>query len=73
MLLSMLRNHLLYLMPMSNKAKEVYGNKPKLNRRTKRKIKRQIDKDIKSGKYDYLKDDISNNNKGLKVDSNYNG
>jgi|TARA_R110002096_G_scaffold175251_3_gene351049 hypothetical protein len=60
-------------MPMSNKAKEVYGNKPKLNRRTKRKIKRQIDKDIKSGKYDYLKDDISNNNKGLKVDSNYNG
>tara|TARA_R110000851_G_scaffold249938_1_gene402390 strand:+ start:294 stop:470 length:177 start_codon:yes stop_codon:yes gene_type:complete len=58
---------------MSNKAKEVYGNKPKLNRRTKRKIKRQIDKDIKSGKYDYLKDDISNNNKGLKVDSNYNG
>ena len=58
---------------MDKKAKEVYNLKPKLNRRTKRKIKRQIDKDIKKGKYDYLKDDISNNNKALKVDSNYNG
>lgn len=52
---------------------DIYKLKPKLNRRTKRKIKRQIDKDIKRGKYDYLKDDISNNNKSLKVDSNYNG
>lgn len=40
---------------MDKKTKEVYGNKPKLDRRTKRKIKREIDKDIKAGKYDDLK------------------
>ena len=43
---------------MDKKAKEVYGTEPRLDRRTKRKIKRQIDKDIKAGKYDYLKEAI---------------
>ena len=62
---------------MNNKAKEVYGNKPKLDRATKRKIKRKIDKDIKAGKYDDLKKAIEEENKnkgGLNTDaSNYNG
>tara|TARA_R110001599_G_scaffold38730_5_gene118615 strand:+ start:499 stop:687 length:189 start_codon:yes stop_codon:yes gene_type:complete len=62
---------------MDKKAKEVYGNKPKLDRRTKRKIKREIDKDIKAGKYDDLKKAIEEENKnkgGLNTDaSNYNG
>lgn len=40
---------------MDRKTKEVYGNKPKLDRATKRKLKRKIDKDIKAGKYDDLK------------------
>ena len=34
---------------------EIFKLKPRLDRRTKRKIKRQIDKDIKAGKYDNLK------------------
>ena len=62
---------------MDKKAKEVYGNKPKLDRRTKRKIKREIDKDIKAGKYDDLKAAIKEDAKvkgGLNTDgSNYNG
>tara|TARA_R110001606_G_scaffold17742_2_gene68249 strand:+ start:1081 stop:1281 length:201 start_codon:yes stop_codon:yes gene_type:complete len=66
---------------MNNKAKEVYGNKPKLDRATKRKLKRKIDKDIKAGKYDDLKaaikkDREDNDDKpgGLNTDgSNYNG
>jgi len=62
---------------MNKKTKEVYGNKPKLDRRTKRKIKREIDKDIKAGKYDDLKKAIEEENKnkgGLNTDgSNYNG
>ena len=62
---------------MNNKAKEVYGNKPKLDRATKRKIKRKIDKDIKAGKYDDLKKAIEEENKnkgGLNTDaSNYSG
>jgi len=40
---------------MDKKAKEIYKHKPKLDRRTKRRIKRMIDKDIKAGKYDDLK------------------
>ena len=52
---------------MNNKAKEVYGNKPKLDRRTKRKIKRQIDKDIKAGKYDYLKEAIKEDKPGANL------
>ena len=40
---------------MDKKTREVYGTEPRLDRRTKRKIKRQIDKDIKAGKYDNLK------------------
>jgi hypothetical protein len=65
---------------MNNKAKEVYGNKPKLDRRTKRKLKRKIDKDIKAGKYDDLKDAIKKSKEedkpkgGLNTDgSNYSG
>ena len=62
---------------MDKKTKEVYGNKPKLDRATKRKIKRKIDKDIKAGKYDDLKKAIEVENKdkgGLNTDgSNYNG
>ena len=62
---------------MNNKTKEVYGNKPKLNRRTKRRLKRKIDKDIKAGKYDDLKEAIKEDNKakgGLNTEgSNYNG
>ena len=62
---------------MDKKAKEVYGNKPKLDRRTKRKIKREIDKDIKAGKYDDLKKAIKEENKtkgGLNTEgSKYNG
>jgi len=58
---------------MNNKAKEVYGNKPKLDRATKRKIKRKIDKDIKAGKYDDLKKAIEEENKnkgGLNTEGN---
>jgi len=63
---------------MDKKTKEVYGNKPKLDRRTKRKIKREIDKDIKAGKYDDLKDAIKQEEDktkgGLNTDgSNYSG
>tara|TARA_R110002167_G_scaffold246402_1_gene452032 strand:- start:73 stop:261 length:189 start_codon:yes stop_codon:yes gene_type:complete len=62
---------------MNNKAKEVYGKEPRLDRRTKRKIKRMVDKDIKAGKYDDLKEAIEEENKnkgGLNTDaSNYNG
>ena len=64
---------------MDRKTKEVYGNKPKLDRRTKRKIKREIDKDIKDGKYDDLKASIKKDKEdkakgGLNTDgSNYNG
>jgi hypothetical protein len=63
---------------MNNKAKEVYGNKPKLDRRTKRKLKRKIDKDIKAGKYDDLKAAIKQEEDkakgGLNAGgSNYNG
>ena len=64
---------------MDKKTKEVYGNKPKLDRRTKRKIKREIDKDIKDGKYDDLKASIKKDKEdkakgGLNTDgSNYNG
>ena len=63
---------------MDKKAKEVYGKEPKLDRRTKRKIKRQIDKDIKAGKYDDLKDAIKQEEDktkgGLNTDgSNYSG
>jgi hypothetical protein len=62
---------------MNKKAKEVYGNKPKLDRRTKRKLKRQIDKDIKAGKYDDLKEAIKEDTKvkgGLNTEgSKYNG
>jgi hypothetical protein len=45
---------------------EIFKLKPRLDRRTKRKIKRQIDKDIKAGKYDYLKEAIKKDkdNKG---------
>lgn len=43
---------------MDRKTKEVYGNKPKLDRATKRKLKRKIDKDVKAGKYDDLKSAI---------------
>ncbi len=45
-----------YQITMDKKAKEIYDSKPKLNRRNKRKAMRQIDKDIKAGKYDDLKD-----------------
>ena len=59
---------------MDKKAKEVYGKEPKLDRRTKRKIKRQIDKDIKAGKYDDLKEAIKKDKAGLNTDgNNYNG
>jgi hypothetical protein len=62
---------------MNKKAKEVYGNKPKLDRRNKRKIKRMVDKDINDGKYDYLKEAIKEDNKvkgGLNTEgSKYNG
>ena len=64
---------------MDKKAKEVYGKEPKLDRRTKRKIKRQIDKDIKAGKYDDLKAVIKKDKEdkakgGLNTDgSNYSG
>ena len=62
---------------MNNKSKEVYGKEPRLDRRTKRKIKREIDKDIKAGKYDDLKKAIEEENKnkgGLNTEgSNYNG
>jgi len=63
---------------MDKKTKEVYGNKPKLDRRTKRKIKREIDKDIKAGKYDDLKAAIKQEEDktkgGLNTDgSNYSG
>jgi|TARA_R110001599_G_scaffold38730_6_gene118617 hypothetical protein len=61
---------------MDKKTKEVYGNKPKLDRATKRKIKRKIDKDIKAGKYDDLKKAIKEDKDkgGLNTDgSNYNG
>ena len=46
---------------MDKKAKEIYKHKPKLDRRTKRRIKRMIDKDIKAGKYDDLKEEIKKN------------
>ena len=62
---------------MNKKAKEVYDNQPKLNRRNKRKIKRMVDKDIKAGKYDDLKAAIKEDNKvkgGLNTEgSKYNG
>ena len=62
---------------MDKKAKEVYGKEPRLDRRTKRKIKRKVDKDIKAGKYDDLKAAIKKDNEvkgGLNIDgSNYNG
>ena len=62
---------------MNNKAKEVYGKEPRLDRRTKRKIKRMVDKDIKAGKYDDLKAAIkeeSKNKGGLNTEgSKYNG
>ena len=64
---------------MDKKAKEVYGKEPKLDRRTKRKIKRQIDKDIKAGKYDDLKAVIKKDKEdkakgGSNTDgNNYNG
>jgi len=73
MRLSMLGGHTLKLTTMNNKAKEVYGNKPKLDRATKRKIKRKIDKDIKAGKYDDLKKAIEEENKnkgGLNTEGN---
>lgn len=77
MRLNMLKGRTLEVTTMNNKAKEVYGNKPKLDRRTKRKIKRMVDKDIKAGKYDDLKKAIEEENKnkgGLNTDaSNYNG
>jgi hypothetical protein len=46
---------------MDKKVREIHKVKPKLNRRTKRMIKRKIDKDIKAGKYDYLKSKDDNN------------
>lgn len=51
---------------MDKKAKEVYGKEPRLDRRTKRKIKRMVDRDIKAGKYDDLKEAIKKDkdNKG---------
>jgi len=62
---------------MDKKAKEVYGKEPRLDRRTKRKIKRMVDKDIKAGKYDDLKKAIKEDNKvkgGLNTEgSKYNG
>ena len=62
---------------MDKKAKEVYGKEPRLDRRTKRKIKRMVDKDIKAGKYDDLKEAIKEDNKvkgGLNTEgSKYNG
>ena len=77
MRLNTIGGHTLKVTTMNNKAKEVYGNKPKLDRRTKRKIKREIDKDIKAGKYDDLKKAIEEENKnkgGLNTEgSNYNG
>tara|TARA_R100001480_G_scaffold137590_2_gene134641 strand:+ start:955 stop:1125 length:171 start_codon:yes stop_codon:yes gene_type:complete len=40
---------------MDKKAKEIYDNQqPKLTRRNRRKAMRQIDKDIKAGKYNDL-------------------
>ena len=77
MRLNMLRGLMLEVTTMNNKAKEVYGKEPRLDRRTKRKIKRMVDKDIKAGKYDDLKEAIEEENKnkgGLNTDaSNYNG
>ena len=73
MRLNMLKGRTLEVTTMNNKAKEVYGNKPKLDRRTKRKIKREIDKDIKAGKYDDLKKAIEEENKnkgGLNTEGN---
>jgi hypothetical protein len=64
------------LIIMDRKTKEVYGNKPKLDRATKRKLKRKIDKDVKAGKYDDLKAAIKNedNKGGVNIEgSNYNG
>ena len=60
---------------MNNKAKEIYDNQPKLNRRNKRKIKRMVDKDIKAGKYDDLKEAIKEDKPGgLNTEgSKYNG
>ena len=60
---------------MNKKAKEVYDNQPKLNRRNKRKIKRMVDKDIKAGKYDDLKEAIKKDKPGgLNTEgSKYNG
>ena len=49
---------------MNKKAKEIYDSKPKLNRRNKRKAMRQIDKNIKAGKYDDLKDRIAKSKEG---------
>lgn len=51
----MIREYILYLITMDKKAKEIYDRLPKLNRRNRRKIMRQIDKDVKAGKYDDLK------------------
>ena len=52
---------------MNNKAKEIYDNQPKLNRRNKRKIKRMVDKDIKAGKYDDLKEAIKKDKPGANL------
>ena len=63
---------------MDKKTREVYGREPKLTRRNRRKAMRQIDKDIKAGKYDDLKAAIKKakdkDKGGLNTDgSNYNG
>ena len=78
MRLNMLKGRTLEVTTMNNKAKEVYGKEPRLDRRTKRKIKRMVDKDIKAGKYDDLKEAIKKDNEdkpgGLNAEgSNYNG
>ena len=75
MRLNMLKGRTLEVTTMNNKAKEVYGKEPRLDRRTKRKIKRMVDKDIKAGKYDDLKEAIKKDKPGgLNTDaSNYNG
>ena len=47
---------------MDKKAKEIYDNQqPKLNRRNRRKAMRQIDKDIKAGKYNDIIAEIKRN------------
>jgi hypothetical protein len=74
----MILDLMLEVTTMNNKTKEVYGNKPKLDRRTKRKLKRKIDKDIKAGKYNDLKAAIKEQEDkpkgGLNTEgSNYNG